>query len=82
MITLLDEWTIKKIKAAQIINNYYDIVKELVENSIDSNSQNIQIDFNIKKQVSVIELIKCHLLHSISTHNVTVRAIFSIQSKV
>jgi DNA mismatch repair protein MutL len=55
-IYILDNWTIGKIKAGQIINNYYYIVKELVENSIDAKSKNINIYFNIKNnQIKVTD---------------------------
>ena len=55
-ITLLNSWTISKIRAAQVINNYYDIVKELVENSIDGKSTYINIYYNIKNnEIRVID---------------------------
>lgn len=55
-IIRLNQWTINKIRAAQVINNYYDLIKELVENSIDAKSNNINIYYNIKnKEVKVID---------------------------
>lgn len=52
----LDAWTITKIKAGQIINNYYDIIKELIENSIDAKSTNITIYFNIiNNEIKIID---------------------------
>src|SRR5690554_3125028 len=44
---LLDEKTIEKIAAGEVIERPLSIVKELVENSIDANSKNITIE--IKK---------------------------------
>lgn len=49
-IRLLDNWTITKIKAGQVISNYKDIVKELIENSIDADSTNIAIYLNFHRQ--------------------------------
>lgn len=43
-IRLLDEVTISKIAAGEIIENPASIVKELLENSIDANSKNIVIE--------------------------------------
>jgi DNA mismatch repair protein MutL len=55
-IRILDSWTITKIKAGQIITNYKDIVKELVENSLDAKSINIIIYLNFDKQeISIID---------------------------
>ncbi len=72
-IILLNEWTINKIRAAQVINNYYDLVKELVENSIDAKSKNINIYFNIKNnEIRIIDdgmaMTKENLLLSIEAH--------------
>lgn len=55
-IYILDDWTITKIKAGQVINNYYNIVKELVDNSIDAGSTNINIYFNINNnEIKVLD---------------------------
>lgn len=43
-IKLLDEKTISKIAAGEIIENPASIIKELLENSIDANSKNIVIE--------------------------------------
>ena len=45
-IRLLDESTISKISAGEIIENPASIVKELLENAIDANSKNIVIEVN------------------------------------
>ena len=44
MIKLLDEQTISKIAAGEIIENSASIVKELVENSIDAGADDIHIE--------------------------------------
>lgn len=44
MIRLLDEATISKIAAGEIIENPASIVKELVENSIDAGADNILVE--------------------------------------
>lgn len=44
MINILDEFTIKKIAAGEIIENPASIVKELLENSIDAGAKNITIE--------------------------------------
>lgn len=72
-IILLNEWTINKIRAAQVINNYYDLVKELVENSIDAKSKNITIYVNIKNnEIKIIDdgigMTKENLKLSIEAH--------------
>ena len=53
-IKILSSWIINKIRAAQVINNYYDLVKELVENSIDAKSNNINIYVNIKNNQVIV----------------------------
>jgi DNA mismatch repair protein MutL len=53
-IKILNNWIINKIRAAQVINNYYDLVKELVENSIDAKSKNINIYVNIKNNQVIV----------------------------
>ncbi|WGH28059.1 MAG: ATP-binding protein [Candidatus Shikimatogenerans bostrichidophilus] len=42
-INILSEEILSKIISEEIINNYYSIIKELIENSIDANSNNISI---------------------------------------
>jgi DNA mismatch repair protein MutL len=56
IIRILDKWTITKIKAGQVISNYKDIVKELVENSIDAKPNNILIHLNFdNREIKVID---------------------------
>src|SRR5699024_8166082 len=43
-IKLLDDATISKIAAGEIIENPASIIKELLENSIDANAKNIVIE--------------------------------------
>ena len=43
-IKLLDEDTIQKIAAGEVIESPVSIVKELVENAIDANAKNIHIE--------------------------------------
>ncbi|RVU54147.1 DNA mismatch repair endonuclease MutL [Anaerosphaera multitolerans] len=43
-IIVLDEATVSKIAAGEIIENPASIVKELIENSIDANSRNITVE--------------------------------------
>lgn len=45
-IKILDELTIQKIAAGEIIERPASIVKELIENSLDANSSNITIEIN------------------------------------
>lgn len=50
MINILDEKTISKIAAGEIIENPASIVKELIENSIDAEAKNIFIE--LKKEAT------------------------------
>ncbi len=43
-ITLLSDETIKKIAAGEVVENPYSVVKEIVENSIDSGATNIKVE--------------------------------------
>jgi len=43
-INILDESTINKIAAGEVVERPFSVVKELVENSIDSNADNIVIE--------------------------------------
>lgn len=43
VIKSLDVWTISQIRSGEVIKNYYDVVKELVENSIDASARNINL---------------------------------------
>lgn len=45
-IKVLDNMTIQKIAAGEVIENPASIVKELVENSLDANAENIVIEIN------------------------------------
>ncbi len=44
-IKFLPEKTIRKISTGELINNISDVIKELLENSLDANSLNIKIEF-------------------------------------
>ncbi len=44
IIKLLPEDTIRKISTGELINNISDVIKELLENSLDANSLNIKIE--------------------------------------
>ncbi len=45
-IQLLDDKTIQKIAAGEVIERPASIIKELIENSIDANSKNIVVEIN------------------------------------
>ena len=43
-IKILDETTIQKIAAGEIIERPSSVVKELIENSLDANASNITVE--------------------------------------
>ncbi|OFI07759.1 DNA mismatch repair protein MutL [Clostridium acetireducens DSM 10703] len=52
-INILDEKTINKIAAGEVVEAPYSVVKELVENSIDAKSKNITIEIEEGGQKSI-----------------------------
>ena len=54
MIKILDENSINKIAAGEVIENPSNVVKELIENAIDANATHISI--KLKTDLSLIEV--------------------------
>ncbi|BDT61579.1 MAG: hypothetical protein RDO_1070 [Flavobacteriales endosymbiont of Rhyzopertha dominica] len=54
-INFLSKKILKKILLINTINNYYSIIKELIENSIDANSKNIKLYLNKNLNITVID---------------------------
>ena len=54
-IKLLSEDTIQKIAAGEVIENPYSVIKELVENSIDSGATFIKVEIKNagKKEIMI-----------------------------
>ena len=54
-IKLLSEDTIQKIAAGEVVENPYSVIKELVENSIDSGATFIKVEIKNagKKEIDV-----------------------------
>lgn len=54
-IKLLSEETIQKIAAGEVVENPYSVIKELVENSIDSGATNIKVEIKNagKKEIMI-----------------------------
>ena len=53
-IKVLDDHTINKIAAGEVIERPYSIVKELLENSIDADSKNIEIHIDNGEEFKII----------------------------
>lgn len=55
-IIKLDSWIIRQLSVEQLISSYLDVVKELVENSIDAQAKLIRINIDFKEHsVEVID---------------------------
>lgn len=57
-ILALDVKTIKLITTTQIITSVYTAVKELIENALDANADNVEISLVISQHICKIYLSK------------------------